>query len=96
MGSFPPSCSRRSAPFVTKDPFDRLRHILESIEKIDSYVAGHVSADSLAGDDRSMDAVVRRLEIIGEAVTALPDDLKSPDFAHWKEIAGMRDMLIHK
>ena len=81
---------------MTKDPLDRLRHILESIEKINSYVAEYASAESLAGDDRSLDAVVRRLEIIGEAVKALPDDLKSPDFAQWKEIAGMRDVLIHK
>ena len=81
---------------MTKDPLDRLRHILESIEKIESYVAGCSGPESLLGDDRTLDAVVRRLEIIGEAVKALPESLRSPDFTQWKEIAGMRDILVHK
>lgn len=43
------------------------------------------------------DAIIRRLEIIGEAVKNIPDDFKDkhPDVP-WKEIAGMRDILIHE
>jgi uncharacterized protein with HEPN domain len=42
------------------------------------------------------DAVIRNLEVIGEAVKGLSDDLRSanPDVP-WKQIAGMRDVLIH-
>lgn len=43
------------------------------------------------------DAVIRRIEIIGEAVKNIPDGIKGkyPEIP-WKEIAGMRDILIHE
>ncbi len=43
-----------------------------------------------------MDAVVRNLEVIGEAVKQLPHDVRSasPD-VEWQKIAGLRDILIH-
>jgi uncharacterized protein with HEPN domain len=48
-------------------------------------------------DSAKQDAIIRRFEIIGDAVKNLPDSLKSkyPDIP-WKKIAGMRDVLIHE
>jgi uncharacterized protein with HEPN domain len=74
---------------------DYLQHILEAMGKIQRFVAGKSEADFFA-DDMAQDAVIRNLEIIGEAVTKLSPQLKT---AHsdvpWGEIAGMRNRLIH-
>jgi uncharacterized protein with HEPN domain len=56
----------------------------------------HLSYDQFIQDEKLMRAVVRGLEIIGEASKKVPDDFK---IAHadveWKSMAGMRDRLIH-
>ncbi len=73
-----------------------LDDILESASLIRSYVQGMELAD-LVADRRTLDAVVRNLEVIGEAVKALPEDVRSknPD-VEWRRIAGLRDILIHQ
>ena len=49
-----------------------------------------------AEDTKTIDAVVRNIEIIGEASKHLPDDIKELDSQiPWKAIAGMRDKLVH-
>lgn len=73
-----------------------LDDILECISLIREYVKGK----SFTAFERSLelqDAVARRLEIIGEAVKRVPASArnKHPDIP-WKQIAGMRDMLIHE
>lgn len=77
------------------DPRIYLTHIVESIELVESYVA---KADlvSFSEDQEKQDAVVRRIEIMGEAVKNLPADLRvaHPDVP-WTQIAGMRDKVIH-
>ncbi len=52
--------------------------------------------DAFESDDKTSSAVIRKLEIIGEAVKKIPDDVrqKCPSIP-WKEMAGMRDKLIH-
>jgi uncharacterized protein with HEPN domain len=72
-----------------------LEDILESIEKIEEYTA-NIDEDDFYENSVIQDAVLRRLEIIGEAVKNIPDDFreKHPDIP-WKQIAGMRDVLIH-
>ncbi len=72
-----------------------LEDVLESIGRIQHYVGGF-SFDSFQDDRRTVDAVVRNLEIIGEAVKQLPEGIrtKHPD-VDWKKIAGLRDILIH-
>jgi len=52
--------------------------------------------DSFQEDDKTASAVMRKLEIIGEAVKQIPDEIrqKNPE-GPWKEMAGMRDNLIH-
>ena len=71
-----------------------LVHIRDTIGDIREYVAP--GRESFMSDRLSQDAVIRKLEIIGEAVKRLPDDtrLRRPEIP-WKQIAGLRDRLVH-
>lgn len=73
-----------------------LSHILEAIDLIQKYSSRSTQAKFIK-NPALQDAVIRRLEIIGEAVKNLPSGfkLKHPDIP-WKQMAGMRDILIHK
>jgi uncharacterized protein with HEPN domain len=81
---------------MRRDPDVYLQDILAAAEKIAGYVQG-VGRDGLAADSKTLDAVVRNLEVIGEAAKNIPDEVKA---AHpqveWKKIAGLRDILIHQ
>ncbi len=81
---------------MIKDPKIFLGHILESIDLIESYTAKMRKKDFL-NSRQIQDSVIRRIEIIGEAVKNIPPTLrdKYPNIA-WREIAGMRDVLIHE
>ena len=72
-----------------------IEDILESSSKIDAYVKG-ITFDLFANDDMRIDAVVRNLEIIGEAAKCISESTKSRLMqVDWKGMAGMRDRLIH-
>ncbi len=73
-----------------------LQDILESIEHIQRFLDG-VSEDEFYNNVEKQDAVLRRLEIIGEAVKHLPEKIREdhPDIP-WRQIAGMRDIIIHE
>lgn len=72
-----------------------LEDISDSIEKIQQYTQT-LTQSQFAGNSLVQDAVVRRLEIIGEAVKHLPAPLrKKYPAVPWRQIAGMRDKLIH-
>ena len=73
-----------------------LQDILEAIEKIEKYTK-NFDKDKFFRDPKTQDAVIRRLEIIGEAVKKIPEGLrkKHPEIP-WKVIAGMRDVVIHE
>jgi uncharacterized protein with HEPN domain len=73
-----------------------LQDILESIGHIQRFLEG-VSEDEFYKNVEKQDAVLRRLEIIGEAVKHLPDEIREdhPDVP-WRQIAGMRDIIIHE
>jgi len=81
---------------MKKDPKILIEHILESIERIEQYIEG-TTKDQFLDSIQLQDAVTRRIEIIGEAVKNIPKHVKDKyrDVA-WKEIAGMRDILIHE
>jgi uncharacterized protein with HEPN domain len=72
-----------------------LEHILASVEVIEDYVDGK-TFDDFSGDVKLQDAVMRRMEIVGEAAKNVPQEFKKehPGMP-WAEMAGMRDMLIH-
>ena len=72
-----------------------LKDIANAIERIEEYTV-KLSYEDFYKNRLVQDAVVRNLEIIGEAVKHLPDDIqrKYPDI-EWKKIAGLRDILIH-
>lgn len=81
---------------MTKEVRVYLEDILESIGKIEEYAKGS-SFQDFEKDTERQDAVIRRLEIIGEAVKNLPSELrkKYPNIP-WKQITGTRDILIHE
>ncbi len=72
-----------------------LQDIIESIERIEEYV-GDLTEDDFLENTLIQDSVVRRLEIIGEAVKNIPEEIKKkhPD-VNWKTIAGARDIFAH-
>ena len=73
-----------------------LYDILESIAQIEKYTC-KIDEHQFEEGDQLQDAVVRRIEIIGEAVKSIPQSVRKK-YAQvpWKEIAGMRDILIHE
>ncbi len=72
-----------------------LKDILDAIEKIEEFV-GNMGFDEFTKDDKTVSAVIRKLEIIGEATKYLPAELrrKYPDLP-WSSMAKLRDRLIH-
>lgn len=80
---------------MTKDTRVHLAQMLERIHRIERYTAdGH---RAFLDDEMIQDAVVRNLEVIGEAAKRVPDELRAqrPEIP-WKSIAGLRDVLIHQ
>lgn len=75
--------------------FESLSDILEAIKRIRDYILD-MDYNSFLVDMKTRDAVVRNLEIIGEASKNIKDDFRNqyPDLP-WKEMAGVRDKLIH-
>ena len=71
-----------------------LQDILEATEKILRYT---VDAPDFVRDERTLDAVVRNLEVIGEAAKGVsPAVRKKYPSVEWKKLAGLRDILIHE
>ena len=78
-----------------KDHIVFLKHILESIETIEKY-SKNLSEEAFLKSSEKQDAIIRRLEIIGEAVKNLSEEFKKehPDI-EWNKIMGTRNILIH-
>ena len=78
-----------------KDDSIYIDHILNSINRIIDYISGK-DREAFEADQLTQDAVVRQLEVIGEATKRVSKELRSrnPDIP-WTDMAGMRDVLIH-
>lgn len=78
-----------------RDYRDYLQDILDSISDIDNFI-GSMSFEEFKKDKKTVNAVVRSIEIIGEASKKIPNALRAKYKAlPWKEMTGMRDKLIH-
>ncbi|MEA3342536.1 MAG: DUF86 domain-containing protein [archaeon] len=80
---------------MKKEPLIFIKHILASIENIESFSRG-LSKNKFENDRLRQSAVIRELEILGEAVKNLPIEftVKYP-WVEWSKIAGTRDKIIH-
>ncbi len=81
---------------MNKDVAVFLEHILASIDLIENYTEG-VTEEMFLSSPQIHDAVIRRIEIIGEAIKNIPTEIKEEYPAiPWRAISGMRDILIHE
>ena len=79
-----------------RNPQLLLEDMLLSMEKISTYI-GMMDKDAFLKDARTVDAVVRNLEIIGEAASRIPDDFKGthPEIP-WRKVVGLRNRVVHE
>ncbi|MBI2591143.1 MAG: DUF86 domain-containing protein [Candidatus Brennerbacteria bacterium] len=81
---------------MKRDYFDYIQDILDSIKDIEIFITG---ADfyKFKDDKKTINAIIRSLEVIGEAAKKLPDEIREKySDIPWKNIVGMRDKLIHE
>lgn len=80
--------SRRTVPLLVED-------IWEAVGKIERYVSG-LNHDAFVRDEKTVDSVVRNLEIIGEAANRLPQNFKTQHSGiEWPKIIGLRHRIVH-
>lgn len=80
---------------MKKDPNVFIKHILECIELVEQYSA-NLSKEEFLEDVSIQDAIIRRLEIIGEAARNLPDEFRSNySDVSWSQILAARNILAH-
>ncbi|HLD52924.1 MAG TPA: DUF86 domain-containing protein [Sediminibacterium sp.] len=80
---------------MSKDPIEFLKHIYDECDYLIS-ISSNLSKEKFISDETLKRAIVRSLEIIGEATKKTPSDFKeNTSDIEWKSMAGMRDRLIH-
>lgn len=78
-----------------KDDLAYIEHILDCIRKIQRFSKG-LTFKEFSDDELVQDAIIRNIEVIGEAAKKISSDTKkNHSEIPWKEISGMRDKLIH-
>ncbi len=82
-----------------KNPLDdkvRLRHILDAILEIETYMQGRTASDFF-NNSMLHSACIRQLEIIGEAAGRVSEEVRATSAdVPWKEVVGLRNVLIHE
>ena len=80
---------------MRRDVLVYLKDILENMGDAVQFIEG-MSYEQFAADKRTVNAVLRSIEVVGEATKGVPDDIRSQyPQVPWKEMAGMRDKVIH-
>lgn len=81
---------------MKRDIRDYLDDILNSFEEVEEFTLG-MSFEDFIRDRKTLNAVIRSLEVMGEAAKKVPEEIREqhPDIP-WKYMAGMRDKLIHE
>ncbi len=79
---------------MTKPPELFFKHMLLAIEEIGHYIKGYTYR-KFANDSKTVSAVIRQLEIIGEAAGRISTSLVKDSPIAWNNITGMRHKLIH-
>jgi len=75
---------------------DYLDDVIEALQKSEQFVAG-LSFDLFIEDDKTVFAVIRALEVVGEAAKQIPPEVRDRyREVPWRDMAGMRDKLIHQ
>jgi uncharacterized protein with HEPN domain len=81
---------------MSKGTYEYLKHIYDESSFILTIINTGLSKDDFINDEILKRAVIRSLEIIGEATKKIPEDFKKLQSSiNWKNMAGMRDRLIH-
>jgi uncharacterized protein with HEPN domain len=80
---------------MPRDSRLHVEDILRAVQKIREYSAG-MDRDAFLADGRTVDAVIRNLEVIGEAARCVPEEIRrlAPGI-EWRKVVGLRDVLIH-
>jgi uncharacterized protein with HEPN domain len=74
-----------------------LKDIAKSIDRVIEYTQWNNDREDFFDDYKTFDAVMRNIEVIGEAVKHIPPDIKEQYAGiQWKKIAGLRDIAIHE
>ncbi len=80
----------------TRDWYLRIEDILEAISMIEEYIAG-VDYVQWTNDRKTQDAVIRNIEVIGEAAGHVPTEVQQQfNSIPWQKMKGMRNILIHE
>ena len=80
---------------MSRDVSLYLEDMVEAIRRVLEYTEG-LTRESFLRDQKTIDAVVRNLEVLGEAAKHVPEAVRSRhDSIAWKKIAGLRDVLAH-
>jgi uncharacterized protein with HEPN domain len=80
---------------VSRDPQLWLADMAGAARKALRYVEG-MNREQLCGDERTLDAVIRNLEVIGEASKHIPQEIRDRySDIEWRKISGLRDVLAH-
>ncbi|MEI6948046.1 DUF86 domain-containing protein [Paraflavisolibacter sp. H34] len=78
-----------------RDPRLLVGDILDSANKILAYTEG-LSFEQFSADSKTIDAVIRNFEIIGEAANRLPEEFKEQySSIDWRRIRGFRNRIVH-
>ena len=81
---------------MSRDAGLLIADMIRACEKIQRYVAGRPRLEFEA-DEQALDAVLKNLEVLGEAAKRLPAAIKETQLeVAWRDIAGLRDIIVHE